>query len=106
VRDHGVRFGFVRGVSVDCVRGQRFGSGDGSRFGSGVSPRDWGGTMIARTVSYYREMFRTVGGGWSRVRAVGPDDVSPVTRVSRLGCDYCYLNIAHTVALCENEVAR
>lgn len=62
--------------------------------------------MMTRTVAYYREMFRTVGGGWSRVRATGPDDVSSVAGVSRLGCDYCYLNIAHTVALCESEVTE
>lgn len=62
--------------------------------------------MTGRTRVFYRDTFRTVAGYWSRVRATGPDDVSAVAGVSRLGCDYCYLNIAHTVALCDSEVTE
>jgi hypothetical protein len=51
----------------------------------------------------HRDPFMTVGGYVSTVRTTGPDDVSEVTRVSRLGCDWCYLNVAHTTALCDRN---
>jgi len=39
-----------------------------------------------------------------RVVALHLDDNSAtVSGVSHLGCDFCYLNHAHTMAVCESE---
>lgn len=47
---------------------------------------------------------RTVSGEWLRVVALHVDDNSAtVSGVSYLGCDFCYLNQPHTVAVCEVE---
>jgi hypothetical protein len=48
--------------------------------------------------------YRSVSGEWLRVVALHLDDNSAtVSGVSHLGCDFCYLNQAHTVAVCEFE---
>ena len=48
--------------------------------------------------------YRSVSGEWLRVVALHLDDNSAtVSGVSHLGCDFCYLNQAHTVTVCEFE---
>lgn len=54
---------------------------------------------------WVRREYQGVSGDTYCEYATGPDDITPGVKHTRLGCDKCFLNIAHSEALCARERA-